>query len=147
MAFMAWDPSLETGIDIIDQQHQGIVKYINELHDAAATEDRSKVSQVLEGLIHYTVSHFAFEEDLLNQHGYPLLDAHKKVHRNFIARIENYKNQHENGKNIAKPLSGELQLWLASHIKTEDNDYVNTLNIKSPTGSKLSAMVKKFFGK
>jgi len=145
MAFMEWDSSLDTGINVIDEQHKGIVKFINELHDAATTRDREKVSQVLNGLINYTVSHFAFEEDMLEQHKYHLINAHKKVHQAFINRINKHKEDHEKGRNVALPLSGELQIWLSSHIKNEDADYVSSLDIKPPSGGLLSKMLKKFF--
>ena len=145
MTFMVWDPSLDTGIEVIDEQHKKIVDYINELHDAALLDDRDKVSQVLDGLINYTISHFAFEEDMLEQHNYHLINAHKKVHQAFINRINKHKEDHANGKNVARALSGELQIWLSSHIKNEDADYVKTLDIKPPSGGLLSKMLKKFF--
>lgn len=145
MTFMVWDPSLDTGISIIDEQHKGIVKFINELHDAATTGDRDQVSHVLDELINYTVSHFAFEEDMLEQHKYHLINAHKKVHETFINRINKHKQDHENGKNVALALSGELQIWLSSHIKNEDADYVSSLDIKPPSGGLLSKMLSKFF--
>ena len=145
MAFMLWDGSLDTGIAIIDEQHKKIVDYINELHDAAMTNDRDKVSAVLAGLINYTISHFAFEEDMLEQHDYKLIKAHKAVHQAFINRINTHKADHEKGKNVAHALSGELQIWLTSHIKNEDADYVATLDIKPPSGGLLSKMMKKFF--
>lgn len=145
MSFMVWDDSLNTGIDVIDDQHKGIVGFINDLHDAATTGDRDKVSTVLGGLINYTVSHFAFEEDMLEQHNYALIGAHKKVHEAFINRINKYKDDHDKGKNVALALSGELQIWLSSHIKNEDADYVNSVDIKPPSGGLLGKMMKKFF--
>ncbi len=145
MTFMVWDSSLDTGIEVIDEQHKGIVEFINELHEAALEEDREKVSHVLDGLINYTVSHFAFEENMLEQHEYHLIEAHKKVHRAFISRINKHKEDHDKGKNVARALSGELQIWLSSHIKNEDADYVRSLDIKPPSGGLLSKMLKKFF--
>ena len=121
------------------------MNYINDLHDAALLDDREKVSDVLNGLINYTVSHFAFEEDMLAQHNYPLISAHKKVHESFINRINKHREDHEKGKNVARALSGELQIWLSSHIKNEDADYVASVDIKPPTGGLLSKMMKKFF--
>ena len=145
MAKMSWDDSLNTGITIIDHQHRGIVDYINQLHDAALSDDREKTTEVFQGLINYTTSHFAFEEELLEQNKYPLLGAHKRVHANFVNRIQKYYQAHQAGKNVAKALSGELQIWLTSHIKNEDGDYANNVQIKAPTGSLLSRMVARFF--
>jgi hemerythrin len=145
MAFMVWDPSLDTGIDVIDEQHKRIVDFINELHESASTNNPEQVSHVLAELINYTVSHFAFEEELLEQHKYPLFIMHKKVHETFIQRINKHKQDHENGKNIARALSGELQIWLSNHIKNEDADYVSSLNIKPPSGGLLKKMLRKFF--
>ena len=146
VGYMVWDPLLDTGIDIIDEQHKGIVNYINQLHEASLTNDRDKVSLVLMGLINYTVSHFSFEENLLEQHGYELLDAHKQVHQSFIDQIKKYRAAHMAGKNIAKPLVGELQIWLANHIKNEDAHYAKKIRNKQFSTSVISKMVKKFFG-
>lgn len=116
------------------------------MHDASHTDDHGKVGEVLEGLINYTVSHFAFEEELLEQHSYPLIKSHKTVHQNFIKRIGAYRDKHQQGVNVAKQLSGELQIWLTNHIKNEDADYVESVSIKEPSGSGLKGMLKKFFG-
>ncbi len=145
MAKMSWDDSLNTGITIIDHQHRGIVDYINQLHAAAVAEDREQITEVFQGLINYTTSHFAFEEELLEQNNYPLLGAHKKVHANFVNRIQKYYQAHQAGKNVAKALSGELQIWLTTHIKNEDGDYARNVQIRTPTGSLLSRMVSRFF--
>jgi len=122
--FMEWDDSLNTGIKTIDQQHRGIVDFINKLHAAGLKEDRDTIESVLTGLTDYTHSHFSYEEQLQQQHGYPLIVPHKKAHDNFIIRLNEYKKRHNNGENIARGLSGELVIWLTNHIKNEDRDYV-----------------------
>ncbi len=80
------------------------------------------------GLVDYTISHFAFEENLMAQAGYPLSDPHIDVHRVFIAHVNNYKKQHEAGRDITRKLMSELQIWLTNHIKKEDKDYVPYVN-------------------
>ena len=139
---MEWNDSLNTGITTIDEQHRGILDFINKLHVAAIKADRDIVEDVLTGLINYTVSHFAFEEQLQQQHGYPLAVPHKKVHNNFIARISEYKKRHNNGEDIAHSLSADLVIWLTNHIKNEDQDYVPYC--KKPIGRSL---LKSILGK
>lgn len=132
---MEWDDSLNTGITIIDEQHRRILDFINKLHIAAIKADRDIIEDVLTGLINYTTSHFAFEEQLQQQHGYPLAIAHKKVHDNFIVLVGKYKKRHDNGEDIAQSLSGDLVIWLTNHIKNEDQDYVPYCN--KPRGKGL----------
>ena len=146
MSYWSWDDSLSVGIDVIDGQHRRIVDYINELDVAHLTKDRDKVTQVLMGLVDYTISHFAFEENLMTEGGYPLSEAHKKVHESFIAHINKYKEQHESGHDITRQLMSELQIWLTNHIKNEDKHYVpyanNILNKKT---SWLRKTIGRFF--
>ena len=62
MAHLDWTSDLETGIQVIDKQHQRIVEYINKLHHAQQHHSREEVGNVLAELVDYTLSHFAFEE-------------------------------------------------------------------------------------
>ncbi len=147
MAYWNWDPSLSVGIDIIDNQHQRIIAYLNELSIAQTDKNQKRVSQVLVGLVDYTVIHFSFEEDLMSQAGYPISVAHKQVHKAFIARIKNYQSQHESGKDITRKLMSELRLWLNNHIKYEDKKYVPYVNkFINKEQSWVSKKLKYFFG-
>ncbi len=75
------------------------------------------------GLVDYTMTHFAFEEDLMERSGYPLSESHKKVHSSFTANINKLVKQHESGKDITRRLLSTLQIWLTNHIKNDDKDY------------------------
>ncbi|WP_444917229.1 bacteriohemerythrin [Microbulbifer sp. JMSA003] len=123
MSYWSWDASLSVGINLIDEQHRRIVDYINELDLAHIENDKERISKVLIGLADYTSTHFDFEEDLMERSGYPLSDTHKKVHRSFVAQIDSYVEQHENGKDITRRLMSDLKIWLTNHIKNDDKDY------------------------
>lgn len=43
-------------------------------------------------LVDYAISHFAIEEDLMTEGGYPPSNAHKNVYESFIARINTLRN-------------------------------------------------------
>ena len=152
MAFIDWTDDLNTDIEIIDRQHKRIVHYINELHDAHTNNDRDKVGDVIDELVDYTVSHFAFEESLLEQSGYPFLVPHQKVHELFVRKVTKFVGRFENGDDVAEELLTMLQKWLINHIKNEDGDYVETVNRnmgkiqKKNEGGWLSRSIHKFFG-
>lgn len=123
MSYWSWDPSLSVGIDVIDAQHRRIVDYINDLYAAHLEEDKDKISEVLAGLVDYTMTHFTFEEDLMERSGYPFAESHKKVHNSFVVQINKFVEQHESGKDITRKLLSTLQVWLTNHIKRDDEDY------------------------
>ena len=130
MEIIQWSPTLETGIDVIDQQHKRIVDYINALRIAQGKGDRGAVAKTIDDVIDYTQSHFGFEEALLEDAGYPLLNAHKRVHELFIRRVAVLNQRFKSGEDIAQDLHNVLARWLITHIQTEDRHYVGAVKEK-----------------
>lgn len=124
MTHLKWTSDLNTGIEVIDNQHRRIVDYINALHDASLTQNRGEIAKVLEQLVEYTLSHFAFEEEMQAEAGYPFVKAHQKVHQLFVRRVSEFKQRFERGEDIAEPLLSLLRTWLINHIRRDDADYV-----------------------
>ncbi len=119
-----WTSDLDTGIEIIDEQHKRIVDYINMLESARRKKDRQAVAHVLDELVDYTCSHFAFEESLQVEAGYIYATPHKAVHAIFIKRIASYQEKHNAGEDVAEKLLAMLGTWLVHHIKRDDMAYV-----------------------
>lgn len=130
MEIIQWRPTLETGIDVIDQQHKRIVDYINALRIAQVKGDRGAVAKTIDDVIDYTQSHFGFEEALMEDAGYPLLNAHKRVHELFIRRVAVLHQRFKSGEDIAQDLHNVLARWLITHIQTEDRHYVGAVKEK-----------------
>ena len=118
-----WTSDLEIGIPVIDAQHQRIVEYINRVDHAHRTHEPAEVLNVLDELVDYTLSHFAFEETLMEEAGYPFAKAHKKVHQLFARRIDNFQQRAKAGEDVTEELIHVLKAWLVNHIKRDDNDY------------------------
>lgn len=128
MAKFIWHVSLNTGIDVIDEQHRRIVHHINELNQAAQTADQAAIGNVIDELVDYTLSHFAFEEGLMAQANYPMLEPHKQVHQQFIAKVESFRARFQQGEDISQELLTMLHKWLLNHIQNEDADYAKSVN-------------------
>lgn len=152
MAHIKWTDDLNTNIQVIDSQHHRIVEYINNLDDISASDDRAKVEQVLNELVDYTLSHFAFEESLMEDAHYSFINGHKRVHLLFVKRVGDFQQRFKMGEDITGELLTVLKSWLINHIKSDDNDYVAIVksNMENVNVSKdegwLSRSVKKFFG-
>lgn len=149
---LVWTADLNTGIDVIDHQHTRIVDYINQLGYAIRQHNRTSVSIVLNELLDYTVSHFAFEESLQQEVGYQYAQPHKAVHDLFIKRLSKYQERHVQGEDIAPQLHAMLSTWLIHHIKRDDMAYVaevkNSINHiveNKKEGHWLNRSLRRFF--
>lgn len=124
MSRIEWSDDFNTGIHIIDVQHKRIVEYINQLDDVSKTHDRHMLMEVLVNLIDYTLSHFAFEESLMEEAGYEASSIHKQTHDAFRNRIREIRKRFDAGKDVADELSQLLNTWLIGHIADDDGSYV-----------------------
>ena len=150
MEIIQWRPTLETGIDVIDQQNKRIVDYINALRIAQGKGDRGAVAKTIDDVIDYTQSHFGFEEALMEDAGYPLLNAHKRVHELFIRRVAVLHQRFKSGEDIAQDLHNVLARWLITHIQTEDRHYVGAVKEKMvgvvADPNRRKSLLARFFG-
>jgi len=149
---IVWTDDLNTGIDVIDHQHMRLVEYINQLEKASRTHDRLLIGRVLNELVDYTLSHFAFEENLQEEAGYKFAKPHKAIHDMFIKRVAKYQERYSAGEDIAHQLNNMLNTWLLHHIKRDDQSYVAEVkaNITKLVQDKkesgwLSRTIGKFF--
>lgn len=124
---ITWTEDLDTRIDVIDKQHRRIVDYINDLEVAHASGNKESVRRVLDDLIDYTMSHFAFEESLQEEAGYKYAKPHKKVHDLFVRRVNDYVERFKLGEDVTDSLHQMLTSWLINHIKRDDADYVGAV--------------------
>lgn len=124
---ITWTADLNTGIDVIDQQHKRIVEFINDLEIAQLSKKKDAIKQVVEDCFDYTQSHFTFEESLQEEAGYLYCKPHKKVHELFIRRLSEYKERMDLGDDVGDELYQLLSRWLISHIKRDDADYVSAV--------------------
>lgn len=127
MVKIRWSSELDTGIQVIDEQHHRIVDYINQLYVIQESHNHKDVEKVLQELVDYTLSHFSFEESLMEDAGYPFATGHKRVHEMFKARINSFMQRISKGEDITDELLAVLRSWLLNHIRSDDNDYVEVV--------------------
>ena len=123
MALLLWDDNLNTGIQVLDDQHRRIVEMINQLHAAQTGGSQLVVAEVIDELVDYTLSHFAFEEELMEEAGYPFCAAHKRVHEVFTKRVSEYRMRFQAGDDVVDELKSMLSRWLFDHIRGDDQAY------------------------
>ncbi|GGX55340.1 bacteriohemerythrin [Saccharospirillum salsuginis] len=125
---IVWSSEYEIGIPVIDNQHKRIVEYINTVHELQGQRDaEAELRAVLHNLVDYTLSHFAFEESLMEEAGYSDLADHQLAHQAFARQIEQLRKRFIQGNEVASELAGVLQSWLLKHILTDDQSYSDTV--------------------
>lgn len=125
MPFMQWSEMLQIDEGDVDQQHRQLVEAINAFHDAVAQgHELEAVASTLDYLGVYTEQHFTHEERLLETHGYPKLDQHRRQHRLFIDQVAGFRAQLVNGSaGLGHGMAQFLGSWLVNHIMVADKAY------------------------
>ena len=126
MQHVAWDNSMSVGVDILDDDHRKLIDMFNGLlKTGIAEKDRGSLSGLLGGLREYTTVHFAREEALMEQQGYPDLDAHRAAHRYFIDEVQKLclDDDDSNEMMLRIDLILLLKEWLIEHIQSVDKQY------------------------
>ena len=122
---IVWSERYSVGIRRIDAQHQRLVDLINELHAAMLAGQGSAVlGKILDGLVAYTLAHFATEEALMKGLAYPGYEWHKAEHDKLVAKVKLLQEK-ARSPNVALTLEVAtfLQRWLIDHIANQDKKY------------------------
>jgi len=120
-----WTEALSVGVPELDEDHRRLFDVINRVLEAERRGE--SVQWVIQELTLYANEHFAREERLMAEAGYPGLDAHREAHRAFIEWLTSVKTAHGANAETRHYLAGTvrefLQGWLADHIMETDMDY------------------------
>ncbi len=130
MALIEWDDSLKLRISSIDTQHQRLVGLINHLDEAIkAGQGYQQLGEVLEELLDYTRTHFAYEEALLQKHGYPAYSGHKAEHDALTEKVFFLAGMFKEGDRSldSDQILAFLEVWVREHILEVDRAYAEFL--------------------
>ena len=132
MGLITWSESYSVKVKQFDDQHKKLIDMVNELHDAMMVgKGKDILGKILDGLIKYTGTHFADEERLMKQHGFPEFEIHKKEHNKLVMQVLDIQKQFQNGNAvITQAVMAFLKDWLQKHIKGDDAKYGVYFNAK-----------------
>ena len=130
MPLLTWNHASSVGIRAMDDQHGILMDSMNDLRLAIQHgECCGKIGKTLGQLIRFMQLHFASEEQLLERHGFPDLDAHRCEHRRLLAHLLDAASaleRHE--KTGLRGLSEFLRQSFPSHLAEFDRSYAAWLN-------------------
>jgi len=120
-----WNESLRVGDDRIDAQHQSFFRMVAEASEAVERGSLDGLGRNLNFLAAYAVMHFRDEEDLMAACAYPGLVEHRKVHRQFVARVAGLLKAHDADPTAvtAQQILPLMHDWLVFHIQGMDKQF------------------------
>ncbi len=126
---IVWSPSYSMGVKLIDDQHKGLLDFVNDLfnHVSGNADDELLYFRgVVQTLIHYVKEHFLAEERLMIGTRFPGYAAHKKVHDEFTMTVVRNVKDFESGKRLVlEKYAYYLKDWVLTHIAVMDRQYAD----------------------
>jgi hemerythrin len=133
MALMTWTEKLSVGVGVLDDDHKKLVGMVNELYDAMqGGHGKEKLGGILDRLVQYTKFHFAREEKLFAETGYPASGPHKEQHEALTRQVIEVQKKYNAGAvaTLSVDVMHFLRDWLVKHIQGSDQSYRAHLNAK-----------------
>lgn len=122
---IAFDDSLRTGFEDIDDQHRMFLDMLSELGaQITARQHRQGLLDALQGMRAYANGHFDDEEALMTTRGYPELEAHCRLHETFRRMTGELEGRVDEGLGLLSLETLEyLGAWFVGHIRNEDQRF------------------------
>lgn len=123
--FFAWSKEDHSvGVVAFDQEHQRLAKLMSQIHATVHEDrDRDRAQRLLETLLYETGAHFAHEERVMEQVGYPEKEAHAAEHAALLLQAKELFQKFQSGNISALALPAFLKVWLISHMQDADRKY------------------------
>lgn len=120
-----WSHTFETKIASVDKQHKRLVMLLNKMGSKLARgDDLLEIDKVIDELYDYADYHFQLEEKVWEER---FQDdewkvKHQKTHSDFIAKVNDFRQQEQVGKNkkLYEHVLRFLIYWLVHHILDDD---------------------------
>lgn len=109
----------------LDQQHAQLLLCLENLREFVdGSYSFSAGFSGIQTLLAYTEEHFAYEENLLRQWGYPKLDEHIVQHESLINEVrQQWERVEREGEDIAREIIETIESWIVAHINGSDFEF------------------------
>jgi hemerythrin-like metal-binding protein len=134
---LEWTDALSVRIPVIDAEHQNFILLVNKLNEAIVGRmDVEEVKYRMRSIINDAVKHFAHEEVLFKQWGYPEAEEHAKKHVEVVHAMNEIMGHFERGGVDYEWIEAGMKVKeaLIGHMLGEDmkyRDYCISAGIKS----------------
>lgn len=127
-----WTPDYDVKVEKFNDQHKFLFEIIKDLYDTMENkDDRLALAYIINKLVKYSKEHFSEEEIILLNSQYPAYEKHRKQHKLFLEKIEQFAADYNSGKYLLHfDILFFLKNWVLQHIMIADKEYGEHLNSK-----------------
>ncbi len=131
MEKIKWENDFSINVPVIDEEHKLFILIINKAIAAMQkNNEREKISEALNEMTLYALSHFKKEEEYMEKFEYPEYQLHKKEHKDFLMTTVDFCKSVTSGNyNISGDLLQYLKKWLEEHIQATDKKLTECFNM------------------
>ena len=122
MKTIEWSEEFRTGNSRLDEQNKALVELVNEMIESGEHDvDAETLSDILNRLMEYAMTHHKEEEAYMQQIGCADLPSQKARHETFKERISRFcLDAMKKKSNLHREVCEYLVDWLSSHVFSDD---------------------------
>jgi hemerythrin len=125
--YVTWSDSYSMGVKIIDDQHKGLLDFVNDLFNHSTGNERDEAAyfkDVIHQAVQYVKDHFQTEEKLMIATKFAGYAEHKKAHDEFTLKVVQSVKDFESGKRLVlEKFAYFLKDWVLAHVAVMDRKY------------------------
>lgn len=121
---LTWSRAMSVGNKVIDNDHEKIIRLVNEVEHAIRSREADVLSRVFDVLVAAILSHFASETRIAKAIDYPF-EEHQLEHQYVLSELETMRTDlvSKNGnwsESAAEFYYNFLSEWATAHIGVDD---------------------------
>ncbi len=117
-------PVILTGVDAIDEQHQHFVSLVGWVNDLSPAELETAAGRaLLAELVNYAAFHFAFEQNMMREAGYPDAAVHVAEHEAIAAQLHAHVGKPSWKAGDHTRFMTFLWRWFVDHAEHRDREF------------------------
>lgn len=115
---LIWQDELSVGVAGMDEHHRRFLELLSRLSEAAPAE----LPDLFRRFLDHLAEHFAYEEGLMEAHGFPALGEHRGEHRRVLAEAREMERSLERGRILLVRgyVRERVPEWFLLHRNTMD---------------------------
>lgn len=119
---LEWNPTFSVGFPALDAQHRVLFDIANSIPESL---DERQARTCMVRLFKYTREHFAAEEAVMREMGYPKLAEHVEIHNKLLDQLSATATSSLDSAAAYVEFKQFVFHWIVDHILVRDMDYHN----------------------